>query len=49
MPIAIYSFLQQPNGEEMALRLVMLSLVLAFSALIANYFILQKYQKKLEG
>ena len=49
MPIAIYSFLQQPNGEEMALRLVMLSLVLAFSALIVNYFILQKYQKKLEG
>ena len=49
MPIAIYSFLQQHNGEEMALRLVMLSLVLAFSALIANYFILQKYQKKLEG
>ncbi len=49
VPIAIYSFLQQPNGEEMALRLVMLSLVLAFSALIANYFILQKYQKKLEG
>ncbi len=49
MPIAIYSFLQQPNGEEMALRLVMLSLILAFSALIANYFILQKYQKKLEG
>ncbi|MCX0334389.1 molybdate ABC transporter permease subunit [Acinetobacter radioresistens] len=49
VPIAIYSFLQQPNGEEMALRLVMLSLVLAFSALIVNYFILQKYQKKLEG
>ncbi|WP_286729054.1 molybdate ABC transporter permease subunit [Acinetobacter sp. UBA1297] len=49
VPIAIYSFLQQPNGEEIALRLVMLSLVLAFSALIANYFILQKYQKKLEG
>ncbi len=49
VPIAIYSFLQQPNGEEMALRLVMLSLVLAFSALIANYYILQKYQKKLEG
>ncbi|EXF56618.1 molybdate ABC transporter, permease protein [Acinetobacter sp. 1294596] len=49
VPIAIYSFLQQPNGEEMALRLGMLSLVLAFSALIANYFILQKYQKKLEG
>jgi len=49
IPIAIYSFLQQPNGEEMAMRLVMLSLLLAFSALIANYVILQKYQKRLGG
>ena len=47
LPIAIYSFLQQPNGEEMAIRLVSLSLLLAFSALIANYLILQKYQRKL--
>ncbi|WP_044740735.1 molybdate ABC transporter permease subunit [Bacillus mycoides] len=47
IPIAIYSFLQQPNGEEMAMRLVALSMLLAFSALIANYMILQKYQKQL--
>jgi len=47
IPIAIYSFLQQPNGEEMAMRLVALSMLLAFSALIANYMILQKYKKKL--
>ena len=49
IPIAIYSFLQQPDGEQMAMRLVTLSLILAFSALIANYFILQKYQWKLTG
>lgn len=49
IPIAIYSFLQQPDGENMAMRLVALSLFLAFSALIANYFILQKYQRKLGG
>ena len=49
IPIAIYSFLQQPDGEQMAMRLVTLSLILAFSALIANYFILQKYQSKLMG
>ncbi|BCU64784.1 molybdate ABC transporter, permease [Acinetobacter bouvetii DSM 14964 = CIP 107468] len=49
IPIAIYSFLQQPDGEQMAMRLVALSLVLAFGALIANYFILQKYQQKLKG
>jgi molybdate transport system permease protein len=49
IPIAIYSFLQQPDGEQMAMRLVALSLVLAFGALISNYFILQKYQQKLKG
>ena len=49
IPIAIYSFLQQPDGEQMAMRLVALSLVLAFGALITNYFILQKYQQKLKG
>ena len=49
IPIAIYSFLQQPDREVMAMRLVTLSLVLAFSALIVNYFILQKYQKRLTG
>ena len=49
IPIAIYSFLQQPEGEQMAMRLVTLSLILAFSALIANYFIIQKYQRKLMG
>lgn len=46
VPIAIYSLLQQPDGEQMAIRLVILSLLLAFSALIANYWIMQKYQKK---
>ncbi|OTG77504.1 molybdate ABC transporter permease [Acinetobacter terrae] len=49
IPIAIYSFLQQPDGENMAMRLVALSLFLAFSALVANYFILQNYQRKLGG
>ena len=49
IPIAIYSFLQQPNGEDMAMRLVGLSMLLAFAALIANHMILQKYQKRLGG
>jgi len=31
------------------MRLVILSLILAFSALIANYWIMQKYQRKLEA
>lgn len=49
IPIAIYSLLQQPDGDAMAIRLVTLSLILAFGALIANYFILQRYQRKLGG
>ena len=47
IPIAIYTLIQQPDGEQMAMRLVVLSLILAFSALIANYWIMQKYHKKL--
>jgi molybdate transport system permease protein len=47
VPIAIYSLLQQPDGEQMAQRLVMLSVALAFTALIANHMILQKYQQRL--
>lgn len=49
IPIAIYSLLQQPDGDAMAMRLVTLSLILAFAALIANYFILQRYQNKMRG
>ncbi|MCX5468581.1 molybdate ABC transporter permease subunit [Acinetobacter nematophilus] len=49
IPIAIYSLIQQPDGEQAAMRLVGLSLLIAFSALIANYYILQKYQRKLGG
>lgn len=45
IPIAIYSLLQQPDGEQMAMRLVTLSLVLAFCALVVNYWIMQKYYK----
>lgn len=46
LPIAIYSLLQQPDGEHMAMRLVILSLILAFSALMANYWIMQRYQQR---
>lgn len=44
IPIAIYSFLQQADGEPMAVRLVILSLILAFGALIANFYMMQKYR-----
>ncbi len=47
IPIAIYTLIQQPDGEAAAMRLVLLSTGLAFAALLANYFILHRYQRKL--
>ena len=47
VPIAIYSLLQQPDGESMAMRLVLLSVGLAFAALVANHLILKRYQQRL--
>lgn len=47
VPIAIYSLLQQPDGESMAIRLVLLSVGLAFAALVANHLILKRYQQRL--
>ena len=49
IPIAIYSLLQQPDGDLAAMRLVILSICLAFFALMANYFIMKKFQNKLEA
>ncbi|MFW1734356.1 molybdate ABC transporter permease subunit [Acinetobacter sp. ULE_I001] len=49
IPIAIYSLIQQPDGEQGAMRLVILSILVAFGALIANAYILQNYQRKLGG
>ena len=47
IPIAIYSLIQQMDGEHAAMRLVILSIAIAFAALLANAYILQRYQKKL--
>lgn len=46
IPIALYSFIQQPDGEQPALRLVILSITLAMAALVANYYVMQRYQQK---
>lgn len=47
IPLAIYSLIQQPDGEAGAARLVLLSIGLAFAALIANYWISQRFRAKL--
>lgn len=46
IPITIYSALQQPDGESSAARLVLLSLVLALAALMANYWLSQRHYAK---
>lgn len=47
IPLAIYSLIQQPGGEAGAARLVVLSIALAFAALIANFWISQRFRAKL--
>lgn len=46
IPLALYSFIQRPDGEPAAARLVILSITLALAALVANYYIMQRYQQK---
>ena len=47
LPLAIYSAIQQPNGEQMAMRLVILSMLLAFAALWISHLISQRQQRRL--
>lgn len=48
LPLAIYSVIHQPNGEEMASRLIMISVLLAFvTLLISNYW--SRYMQKRLG
>lgn len=49
IPIAIYNMVQQPDGDAMAARLVVISLVLAMAALIASEFLNKRLSKILTG
>ena len=48
LPLALYSAIQQPGGEMAAVRLMALSLVLAFGALFLSEYLARKWKKKLE-
>ena len=39
---AIYTFLQAPNGEYMALRITIISIIISLTALVISEFILEK-------
>jgi molybdate transport system permease protein len=45
LPIAIYSFLQMPNGEGPALRLAVVSVIVAMMALAGSEFLERRWQR----
>ena len=42
LPSAVYAFLQTPGGEESAMRLVVVSIIIALTALIASEFVARR-------
>ena len=49
LPLALYSQAQVPGGEAAALRLTIISVVLAFAALAASELLAQRLRRRLEG
>ncbi len=47
LPLAIFTYIQIPNGEEAAFRLVLISVVLSFLALLGSEFFARKTKKLL--
>lgn len=49
LPSAIYTFLQVPGGETAALRLVVLSVAVAMSALVASEILARRAARRISG
>ncbi len=49
LPSAIYAFLQVPGGESSALKLVLISLAIAFAAVIASEYFARQMVKRVRG
>lgn len=49
MPIALYALTQAPDGDDAALRLCVISVVVAFAALLASEFLSRRVQARLRG
>ncbi len=47
LPLAIYSAMQTPEGEPAAMRLIALSLIIAFSALVANDVLARRIRRRI--
>lgn len=49
LPIALYALTQTPEGDAAALRLCIISVVVAFAALLASEFLSRRVQARLRG
>ncbi len=49
IPTAIYAFLQVPGGEASAVRLVLISVVIAMGALLASEFVARRVAARVAG
>jgi molybdate transport system permease protein len=49
LPTAIYAFLQVPGGEEAAARLVIISIVIAMTALLASEWVARAVARRIRG
>ncbi|MBE1283355.1 MAG: molybdate ABC transporter permease subunit [Rhodobacteraceae bacterium] len=49
LPSAIYAFLQVPGGESSAFRLVVISVVIAMSALLASEILARRVARRISG
>ena len=45
LPLAIYTFLNQPSGEDPAMRLVIISALISLGALIASEWVTRRLSK----
>ena len=49
LPIALYALTQVPGGDEAALRLCLISVAVAFAALLASEVLSRRVQARLRG
>lgn len=49
LPIALYGLAQIPGSEAAALRLVVLSVVIAFAAMLASEFVARRVRRRIAG
>ena len=49
LPIALYALTQVPGGDQAAMRLCVISVAVAFAALLASEFLSRRVQSRLQG